>query len=248
MSGDQKRQLEQKLWNIADELRGKMHADEFRDYCLGFVFYKYLSEKQDFYATELLKGEAVEEYRTLTDPELLAAIHNESLEMLGYFLNPEQLFSSITQKGNSGYIIDELHEILTHIEQSTMGSESEEDFVGLFDELDLQARRLGSSPNARNELIVKILTHLNEIDFKLGDTKADVLGDAYEYLIGKFAAGAGKKAGEFYTPQQISTVLAKIVRRAKANYARCMIPPADRGRYFCASPKRRRWQSFMVRK
>ncbi len=215
MSGDQKRQLEQKLWDIADELRGKMHADEFRDYCLGFIFYKYLSEKQDLYANGLLKGEAVEDYRTLDDPELLAAIHNESLETLGYFLAPGQLFSAISKKGRSNYILDELAEILTHIEQSTMGTESEEDFTALFEDMDLQSTKLGRSPNARNELIAKILSHLDEIDFKLGDTKADVLGDAYEYLIGKFAAGAGKKAGEFYTPQQISTVLAKIVTTGK---------------------------------
>jgi len=89
MSGDQKRMLEQQLWNIANELRGKMHADEFRDYCLGFIFYKYLSEKQSLYANELLQGEAVEDYRKLTDPELLAAIHSESLETLGYFPRPQ---------------------------------------------------------------------------------------------------------------------------------------------------------------
>ncbi len=227
MSGDQKRQLEQKLWDIADELRGKMHADEFRDYCLGFIFYKYLSERQYLYSNELLKGEEVTDYRQLTDKELLAAIHDESLESLGYFLKPDQLFSSIAAKGMSkeqqvdgveaasNYILDELDEILTHIEQSTMGTESEEDFTALFEDMDLQSTKLGRSVGARNELIAKILSHLDQIDFKLEDTNADVLGDAYEYLIGKFAAGAGKKAGEFYTPQQVSTILAKIVTTGK---------------------------------
>ena len=227
MSGDQKRQLEQTLWNIADELRGKMHADEFRDYCLGFIFYKYLSEKQYLYANDLLKGEAAEDYRKLTDPGLMKAIHDESLETLGYFLEPNQLFDTIARKGNSkaengegaeaasNYILDELDEILTHIEQSTMGTESEEDFTALFEDMDLQSTKLGRSVSARNELISTILTHLNGIDFKLGDSKADVLGDAYEYLIGKFAAGAGKKAGEFYTPQQVSSILAKVVTTGK---------------------------------
>lgn len=101
MSGDQKRQLEQQLWNIANELRGKMNADEFRDYILGFIFYKYLSEKQSLYANQLLKGEKTEDYRKLTDPELLAAIKNESLETLGYFLEPGQLFDALAKKGNS---------------------------------------------------------------------------------------------------------------------------------------------------
>lgn len=223
----QKRQLEQQLWNIANELRGKMDADEFRDYILGFIFYKYLSEKQCNYADELLQGEAVEDYRELTDEASLKAIHDESLETLGYFLEPAQLFDAMAKKGNSkeeqeeteeaatNYILDDLNEVLTHIEQSTMGTESEDDFTALFEDMDLQSTKLGRSVSARNELIAKILTHLNKIDFKLNDVKADVLGDAYEYLIGQFAAGAGKKAGEFYTPQQVSTILAKIVTTGK---------------------------------
>jgi type I restriction enzyme M protein len=227
MSGDQKRQLEQQLWNIANELRGKMNADEFRDYILGFIFYKYLSEKQHLYANKLLKGEKTEDYRKLTDPELLAAIKNESLETLGYFLLPDQLFDALAKKGNSkeskageaeaasNYILDELDAVLTHIEQSTMGTESEEEFTALFEDMDLQSTKLGRSVSARNELIAKVLAHLNKIDFKLEDANADVLGDAYEYLIGQFAAGAGKKAGEFYTPQQVSTILAKIVTTGK---------------------------------
>jgi len=227
MSGDQKRQFEQKLWNIADELRGKMNADEFRDYILGFIFYKYLSEKQALYANKLLEGESEEDYRKLIDPELLKAIQNESIETLSYFLEPNQLFDTIAKKGNlkeeskdgagvaSNYILEELDAVLTHIEQSTMGTESEENFNALFEDMDLQSTKLGRSVSARNELIARILSHLDQIDFKLEDAKADVLGDAYEYLIGKFAAGAGKKAGEFYTPQQVSTILAKIVTIGK---------------------------------
>lgn len=241
MSGDQKRQLEQQLWNIANELRGKMDADEFRDYILGFIFYKYLSEKQDLYANALLKGEKTEDYTQLTDKELLAAIHDESLETLGYFLLPDQLFDAMAKKGMSkeekegeaeaasNYILDELDAVLTHIEQSTMGTESEEEFTALFEDMDLQSTKLGRSVSARNDLIARILSHLNKIDFKLSDTKADVLGDAYEYLIGKFAAGAGKKAGEFYTPQQVSTILAKIVTTGKSKLRSVYDPTCGSG-------------------
>ncbi len=239
MSGDQKRLLEQKLWAIANELRGKMNADEFRDYILGFIFYKYLSERQFLFASQLLKGEAQENYRLLTDKASLQAIHDESLETLGYFLRPEQLFDSIARKGSLGdgangeagstYILDELEEVLTHIEQSTMGTASEEDFTALFEDLDLHSTKLGRSVKARNEVIARILVHLNEIDFKLQDTKADVLGDAYEYLIGKFAAGAGKKAGEFYTPQQVSTILAKIVTTGKTQLRSVYDPTCGSG-------------------
>ena len=89
-----------------------------------------------------------------------------------------------------------------------MGSESEEDFGNLFEGMDLTSSKLGKTETAKNELIVKVLSHLNEIDFDLQNTQSDVLGDAYEYLIGKFASGTGKKTGEFYTPQQVSIVLA----------------------------------------
>ena len=217
MTLEQKQQLKKQLWGIANELRGKMDADEFRDYILGFVFYKYLSEKQHQYANKLLQTEAVKDYCDVTDEEDIEAIHEESLLKLGYFLRPEELFSAITAKGNasleeeSNFILDDLNSILNNIEQSTMGTESEDDFNKLFEDLDLASTKLGRSPNARNSLIASVLSHLDKIDFDLEESDSDVLGDAYEYLIGQFASGAGKKAGEFYTPQQVSKVLAKIV-------------------------------------
>ena len=203
-----------------------MNADEFRDYILGFVFYKYLSEKQYLFAKRLLEGENVEDYTQVTDEEDIEAIKEESLETLGYFLHPSELFSEITRKGNanregeSNFILEDLEAVLNSIEQSTMGTDSEDDFNKLFEDLDLSSTKLGRTVEARNQLIAKILSHLDKIDFALD--KIDALGDAYEYLIGKFAAGAGKTAGEFYTPQQVSKILAKIVtldkKRIKTAY------------------------------
>lgn len=221
MSEDQKKLLEQQLWNIANELRGKMDADEFRDYILGFIFFKYLSEKQYIYANKLLETEKVKDYLKVTDAADLIAIKEESLIKLGYFLKPNELFSSIAKKGNantekeSNFILEDLESILNGIEQSTMGTESEDDFNKLFEDLDLSSTKLGRTVEARNTLIAKVLLHLDKIDFKLDDAESDVLGDAYEYLIGQFASGAGKKAGEFYTPQQVSKILAKIVTTGK---------------------------------
>ncbi len=221
MSEDQKQQLEKQLWGIANLLRGKISADDYRDYILGFIFYKYLSEKQHFFANELLRTEAITEYTEITDSETLEAIQEASLNELGYFLEPNQLFSEIAKKGNANlenednYILEDLKYVMNHIEQSTMGTDSEEDFNALFEDLDLSSTKLGRSVSARNEIIVKILNYLDEIDFKLQDTESDVLGDAYEYLIAKFAAGAGKSAGEFYTPQEVSKILAKIVTTGK---------------------------------
>ncbi len=113
------------------------------------------------------------------------------------------------------FILEDLKNVLNSIEQSTVGQESEEDFIGLFEDVDLTSSKLGRSENEKNKTIVEILSHLNKIDFQLKDAKSDVLGDAYEYLIGQFAAGAGKKGGEFYTPSQVSRLLAKIVINGK---------------------------------
>ncbi|QFZ53832.1 type I restriction-modification system subunit M [Oceanihabitans sp. IOP_32] len=235
MLEDQKRILETQLWGIANLLRGKISADDYRDYILGFIFYKYLSEKQYLYANELLEGEAVTDYKAVTDTETLNAIKEESLLKLGYFLKPKELFSELAKKGNadieseSNYIIEDLQAVMNHIEQSTMGTESEEDFNALFEDLDLTSTKIGRTVGARNEVIVKILNHLDKIDFKLQDIDADVLGDAYEYLIAKFAAGAGKSAGEFYTPQQVSKILAKIVTTGKTKLKSVYDPTCGSG-------------------
>lgn len=222
MSEEQKKILEQQLWNIANTLRGKMNADEFRDYILGFIFYKYLAEKMEIYANSILKQDNIQfreiKENTSEGQEYINAIREESLETLGYFLKPSELFSEIAKRGNSDtntFILEDLQKILINIQLSTMGTQSEEDFDNLFEDMDLNSTKLGKTAEARNAVIVKVLVHLDEIDFKLEHTELDVLGDAYEYLIGQFASGAGKKAGEFYTPQEVSKILAKIVTTGK---------------------------------
>ena len=203
-----------------------MDADEFRDYILGFIFYKYLSEKMHRYANRILVEDGVEyldvEEGTDGGDAMLEAVREESVEQLGYFLKPSELFSEIAKRGNSkgrdgasSFILDDLQTILTSIEQSTLGTDSEDDFDKLFEDLDLTSTKLGRTEAAKNELIAKVLVHLDGIDFQLDKTDSDVLGDAYEYLIGQFASGAGKKAGEFYTPKEVSTILARIVTTGK---------------------------------
>lgn len=239
MSENQKKQLEQQLWNIANTLRGKMNADEFRDYILGFIFYKYLSEKMYLYADSILKEDGIQ-YKDIDEnseqgQEYLEAIKEEALSTLGYFLKPSELFSELAKRGNGNqddgnhFILEDLQKILTNIEQSTMGTASEDDFDNLFEDLDLTSTKLGRTESAKNELIVKVLTHLDKIDFQLENADADILGDAYEYLIGMFASGAGKKAGEFYTPQGVSKVLAKIVSTGKTKLKSAYDPTCGSG-------------------
>lgn len=232
MSEEQKKLLEQQLWNIANTLRGKMNADEFRDYILGFIFYKYLSEKMEMFANEILEQDKIK-FREITPKtpqakDFLEAIKEEALEKLGYFLKPEELFSEVANRGKgenedeisfdetkTNFILEDLQKILTNIQLSTMGTESEDDFDNLFEDMDLNSTKLGKTPETRNAIIAKVLTHLDKIDFKLHDLDSDILGDSYEYLIGQFASGAGKKAGEFYTPQEVSKILSKIVTTGK---------------------------------
>lgn len=223
MGEENKKALEQQLWNIANELRGKMDADEFRDYILGFIFYKYLSEKIENFTNELLKEDAITftslDSNNPEHEEILNSLKDDCVQQLGYFLKPNELFSAMAKKGNSdnnNFILDDLTQVLRHIESSTMGTESEDDFEHLFEDLDLTSTKLGRTEEAKNKLIAKVLYHLDNINFELKNHDRDVLGDAYEYLIGQFAAGAGKKAGEFYTPQEVSKILAKLVTVGKS--------------------------------
>lgn len=222
MTQAQLQQLQKQLWNIANDLRGKMGADEFRDYMLGFIFFKYLSEKSVNFANTLLKDEGADltflELDESNDEHMpyIDEIKKISINEVGYALSPNQLFHSIAERGRQGeFILDDIAATLKAIEQSTLGSDSADDFANLFEDLDLNSTKLGNTANDRNELIAKILSHLDKIDFDISNTESDVLGDAYEYLIGEFASGAGKKAGEFYTPQSVSTLLAKIVTQGK---------------------------------
>lgn len=231
-----KQRLEQKLWDIANDLRGKMGADEFRDYMLGFIFFKFLSEKMLAYANKSLEPDGIS-YKELADhpkkDDYLAALKSMSLNKLGYFLEPHELFSAMVTRADGGgkpkFILGDLQQVLNHITQSTMGTESEEDFENLFEDLDLTSSKLGKTEEDKNALIVKVMSHLDAIDFELDNPENDVLGDAYEYLIGQFASGAGKKAGEFYTPQEVSSVLAKLVTTDKERLKNVYDPTCGSG-------------------
>ncbi|EAR56580.1 type I site-specific deoxyribonuclease [Photobacterium sp. SKA34] len=210
------KELNLQLWQIATHLRGQMQGDDFRNYILGLLFYKYLSDKLIRYADELLLDDGIRfaqiDEKSEDGQEYLEAIKEEARNVLGYFFKPSELFHVLAEAGANGkFILDDVRDVLNDIEQSTMGADSADDFDGLFDELDLTSNKLGKTPDARNKLIAKVLEHLDNIDFHLENSEIDILGDAYEYLIGMFASGAGKKAGEFYTPQILSKLLAKLV-------------------------------------
>ena len=218
MSEELQQKLRTQLWAVANNLRGNMSANDFMYFTLGFIFYKYLSEKIETFSDKALEDDEItfKALWKLTDDdakELQEDVKKECLENIGYFVEPQFLFSSIIAMVNrKENVLPNLERSLKRIEDSTLGHASEEDFGGLFSDIDLASPKLGKTSDDKNQLISNVLLALDDIDFGAdATTQIDVLGDAYEYMIGLFAAGAGKKAGEFYTPQEVSQILAEVV-------------------------------------
>lgn len=213
---DQQKQLGATLWKIADELRGSMNADDFRDYMLSFLFLRYLSDRYE----EAVRRELGPEYpaaqpgRTplqiwyTANAEDVPELEKLLRRRLHYVIPPDYLWSSIAElaRTQSDRLQATLLQGFRHIEEESFASS----FRGLFSEINLRSEKLGRTDKERNAMLCRIITRLAE-ELATFSTDTDTLGDAYEYLIGQFAAGSGKKAGEFYTPQQISSILSAIV-------------------------------------
>ena len=236
MSEELQQKLRDQLWEVANKLRGNMSASDFMYFTLGFIFYKYLSEKLEKYADGVLVDDDIT-FKALWKKsdeeslELQAELKSECLEKIGYFVEPEFLFSSIIDAINrKENILPSLERSLKRIEDSTLGRDSEEDFGGLFSDIDLASPKLGKSQDDKNTLISNVLLALDDISFGVeASEEIDILGDAYEYMISQFAAGAGKKAGEFYTPQEVSRILAQIVTIGHARLRNVYDPTCGSG-------------------
>lgn len=214
---DKQQNLETKLWAVADVLRGTMDANEFKNYILGFIFYKYLSEKIELRLTNELKQDGLTFEQAYAINKFKKDLRQEAIENLGYFIEPQDLFSNLVKQASVGDedLIQNVERAFKKVGDSSIGGESAQDFENLFDDVDLQSSKLGRKVSDKNKLIGQIIKHLSEIDFELENDENDILGDAYEYLISQFASDAGKKAGEFYTPQEVSKILAKLVTVGK---------------------------------
>ena len=233
MSEELQQKLRNQLWTVANTLRGNMSAGDFMYYTLGFIFYKYLSEKIEKTADDILKDDGVSFKQAWNsgDEELKAALKEECIQDLGYFVEPEFLYSTIISMiEHKENILPALERSLKKIEDSTIGQDSEDDFGGLFSDIDLASPKLGKTADDKNRLISDVLVNLQGIDFGLNEAEdIDILGDAYEYMIGQFAAGAGKKAGEFYTPQEVSEILSEIVVTGKTRLKSVYDPTCGSG-------------------
>ena len=218
MSLQDQQQLGKTLWSIADQLRGAMDADDFRDYMLSFLFLRYISENYE----ETAKKELGSDYPTLdkedkrtpltlwyeANEEDVPEFEKQMRRKVHYVIEPQYLWSNIAElaRTQNGELLATLEKGFKHIENESF----ERTFQGLFSEINLNSDKLGRTLTERNSKLCGIIQKIAEGIAKFS-TDSDVLGDAYEYLIGQFAAGSGKKAGEFYTPQQMSTILSRIV-------------------------------------
>lgn len=229
----QQAELHKKLWNMANDLRGQMEAYEFKNYILGLIFYRYLSEKTEDRVAKLLEEDGILYIDAWKDEEMRSALSEELIQQIGYIIEPKYLFSNMIceiTKGDQGEFDTEmLQKAVNAITESTLGADSQEDFQNLFDDMDLASSKLGRDVKSRSRLIAKIMVSINDIPFLHDDVDIDILGDAYEYMISQFAASAGKKAGEFYTPQQVSKILAKIVTVGKKDIKTVYDPTCGSG-------------------
>ena len=206
-------ELHRAIWAIADELRGAVDGWDFKNYVLGTMFYRYISEKLCSYINsgEHAAGNTDFDYACMPDAE--AAEAKEGLvEEQGFFMLPSELFGNVRARAASDENLNEtLETIFRHIEESAKGSEAESDFAGLFDDFDVNSNKLGATVIRRNEKLVKLLDGVG--DMALGDVKdhsIDAFGDAYEYLMSMYASSAGKSGGEFYTPADVSELLTRL--------------------------------------
>lgn len=225
-------ELHRTIWGIADELRGSVDGWDFKQYVLGMLFYRYISENITNYINrdEWEAGNPDFDYAKLTDEEAEVA-REDLVSTKGFFILPSQLFCNVKAKAEGDENLNEtLEKAFRAIEDSAKGSESEDNFSGLFDDIDVNSNKLGATVAKRNEKLVKLMNGVG--DMKLGDYQnntIDAFGDAYEFLMGMYASNAGKSGGEYFTPQEVSELLTRIAVAGKTEINKVYDPACGSG-------------------
>ena len=222
-------QLHSTIWRIANDLRGSVDGWDFKQYVLGMLFYRYLSESQVRFV-ESQDIDMPDRFENIPDDEFKDHIKEYFVNERGFFLLPSQLFSVVHTKARQDQNLNEtLANVFKAFEESARGTESEDNVKGLFDDFVLDSNKLGVSPAARHENLLKLMDAVADMNLDKGyeDSENDAFGDAYEYMMGMYAANAGKSGGEYYTPQEVSELLAKIAMDGRdAEQIRTVYDPA----------------------
>lgn len=225
-------ELHRTIWNIANDLRGSVDGWDFKQYVLGMLFYRYISENLANYINqgEIEADNQDFRYEELSDEEAEVA-REDMVTTRGFFILPSQLFCNVHKNASDDENLNEtLEKVFRGIESSAQGSASEDDFKGLFDDIDVNSNKLGGTVAKRNEKLVKLMDGI--ADMKLGnykDNTIDAFGDAYEYLMGMYASNAGKSGGEYYTPQEVSELLTKLTVVGKTEVNKVYDPACGSG-------------------
>lgn len=225
-------ELYKTIWNIANDLRGSVDGWDFKAYVLGFLFYRYISENFENYVNknEHDAGNISFSYADMNDKDAELA-KDDLVKTKGYFILPSELFVNVRKNASNDENLNEtLEKIFSNIEQSSQGTPSEDDFKGLFSDIDVNSNKLGSTVTYRNQKIVKIMNQIG--DMKLGDYQENTIeafGDAYEFLMGMYASNAGKSGGEYFTPQEVSELLTKIAIYGKTEVNKVYDPACGSG-------------------
>ncbi len=228
----EREELHKAIWNIANDLRGSVDGWDFKQYVLGIMFYRYISENITNYinAGEFEAGNTDFDYTQLTD-EMAEEARQDLVATKGFFILPSQLFCNVRKKAVKDENLNEtLEKVFNAIETSAQGTDSEDDFKGLFDDIDVNSNKLGATVAKRNEKLVKLLDGIG--DMKLGDYKdnsIDAFGDAYEFLMGMYASNAGKSGGEYFTPQEVSELLTRLTVVGKTEVNKVYDPACGSG-------------------
>lgn len=236
MSKDQERaELHRTIWAIANDLRGSVDGWDFKNYILGFLFYRFISEDLTAHlnATEEEAGNSGFNYATdVTDDEIDEEIRRSTIDEKGYFIYPSELFQNVAANAETNADLNiSLAEIFKNIEASAIGTASEQDMKGLFSDIDVNSPKLGGTPAKRNELLAKIMKNIGQMDLggNLRDAQIDAFGDAYEFLMTMYASNAGKSGGEFFTPQEVAELLARIACDGKNRITKVYDPACGSG-------------------
>lgn len=236
----EREELHKAIWSIADDLRGSVDGWDFKQYILGIMFYRYISENITNYINEGERkaGDTSFDYAKLKDSEAEPERANLVKEK-GFFILPSELFVNVVKKARDDENLNEtLEKIFNNIENSAKGAESEDDFSGLFDDIDVNSNKLGATVGKRNEKLVKILEGIAGINLgKYQDNQIDAFGDAYEFLMSMYASNAGKSGGEFYTPQEVSELLTRLAIVGKTSVNKVYDPACGSGSLLLKSAK-----------
>ena len=203
----QRQELQNKIWKIANDVRGSVDGWDFKQFVLGTLFYRFISENFTLY---IEAGDESIDYASLPDTVITPEVKDDAIKTKGYFIYPSQLFNIVAKTANTNPNLNtDLKAIFDAIENSANGYPSESDIKGLFADFDTTSSRLGNTVESKNNTLAKVLKGIEELDFgDFEDNEIDLFGDAYEYLISNYAANAGKSGGEFFTPQQVSKLIA----------------------------------------